>query len=296
MSLTLGNFDGVHLGHRSVLSELVASASLRGGTSLAVTFDPHPLSVVAPERAPSLLSPLEEKLELLARSGIDVVLVVDFTRAVAAEEATTFLSWVGVGRGTHLVLGYDFQMGRDRSCDLTALSEIGAELGYGLDIVAPVEHEGLPISSSRIREALAEGNAEDAGAMLGRPYRIGGNVVEGRGLGRELGSPTANLATPTEKLLPADGVYFVSVDGAVEGAGVLYVGSRPTFGGSKRAAEVFLLDFDGDLYGAKLRVSLLRRLRGDMRFEDRGALKNQIRMDIMRARELSAGGGSGSGT
>lgn len=295
VSLTVGNFDGFHMGHQAVLAELVASSALRGGASLAVTFDPHPLLVVAPERAPSLLTPLDEKLSLLETSGVNGVLVVDFTREIADEDAATFLEWVGIRRGTHLVLGYDFQMGRGRSCDLASLSEIGAQLGYGLDVVAPVEYEGLPISSSRIRSLIAEGDVESAGAMLGRPYSLSGEVVAGRGAGRELGSPTANLDVPSGKLLPADGVYFVAVGGAAEGPGLLYVGGRPTFGNKGRAVEVYVLDFAGDLYGARVETSVLRRMRGDVRFDGPEALSRQIGEDVERARRLAAGEGDASG-
>jgi riboflavin kinase/FMN adenylyltransferase len=294
MSVTVGNFDGFHLGHQAVLAELVASSELRGGVSLAVTFDPHPLSVVAPERVPELLTPLDEKLPLLESSGVNGVLVVDFTREIAEEEAATFLTWVGIRRGTHLVLGYDFQMGRGRSCGLAGLSEIGAELGYGLDVVAPVEYDGLPISSSRIRAMVAEGDVESAGAMLGRPYTLSGEVVEGRGAGKEMGSPTANLDVPQGKLLPADGVYFVTVAGAAAGPGLLYVGERPTFGGGSRGAEVYVLDFAGDLYGARIEASVLRRMRGDVRFESPEALRRQIEEDVERARRLAAGAGDAS--
>lgn len=212
LTMTLGNFDGLHLGHQAVIAELVGSARARGGTCVAVTFDPHPLAVVHPERSPRLLTPLDERLDALAGTGIDATLVIDFTPEIAAEDASTFLRWLGVVRGAHLVLGYDFQMGRERACDLSTLSAMGAEFGYGLDVVPPVEHEGLPISSSRIRESVARGDVQDAAAMLGRPYSLAGTVVHGSGVGRELGSPTANLGVPAEKLLPCDGVYFVTIE------------------------------------------------------------------------------------
>ena len=290
LNMTLGNFDGLHRGHQAVIAELVRSAGIRGGVSVAVTFDPHPLVVVRPDVAPRLLSLTEEKLEAMSATGLDVALVVDFTREIASEDALTFLSWLGVGRGSHLVLGYDFQMGRDRACDLATLSGMGSELGFGLDVVPPVEHDGLPISSSRIRACVEEGDVEGAAAMLGRPYRIRGSVVAGAGLGRDLGAPTANLSVAREKLLPADGVYFAAVEGTGSRPGLLYVGTRPTLGPGGRVAEVHILDFEGELYGSELAVSVLRRLRGDAQFDGTEELSRRIREDIERARSMSNGG------
>jgi len=290
ISFTLGNFDGLHLGHRAVLAEVVRSSRARGGTSVAVTFDPHPLRVVHPGRAPGLLTPTPEKLEEMRGTGVDVALVVDFTVQTASEDAVTFLSWLGVTRGTHLVLGYDFQMGRDRACNLSKLSELGAELGYGLDVVPPVEHQGFPISSSRVRESLMAGDVEDAAVMLGRPYRLSGTVVAGESLGRELGAPTANLDLPAEKLLPADGVYFGRVENLGGSPALLYVGSRPTVGGAARVAEVHILDFEGRLYGRRLDVVALRRLRGDISFGGLEELERSIREDVERARAIAGSG------
>ncbi len=295
LTLTLGNFDGLHLGHQAVIAELVGSSRARGGRCVAVTFDPHPLSVVHPERAPGLLMPLEERLDAMAATGIDVTLVVDFTPEIASEDASTFLRWLGVSRGAHLVLGYDFQMGRQRACNLSTLSALGAELGYGLDVVPPVEHEGLPISSSRIREAVGRGDVQDAAEMLGRPYGVGGAVVRGSGVGRELGSATANLRIPAGKLLPADGVYFVTVETLDGRPGLLYVGKRPTLGFGERVAEVHVLDFEGDLYGRQLVVAVRRRLRADARFGSLEELKGRINEDLERARGIAGGGDRGAG-
>ena len=281
----------MHLGHRAVIAELVGSSRARGGTSVAVTFDPHPLSVIHPDCTPRLLTPLPEKLEAMADTGIDVALVVDFTAELASEDAGTFLSWLGVVRGSHLVLGYNFQMGRGRACDLSALSEMGAELGYGLDVVPPVEHDGLAISSSRIRDSVERGDVQDVAEMLGRPYSIGGSVVEGSGTGRKIGSPTANLQLPAEKLLPADGVYFVTTESLGGRPGLMYVGTRPTLGDGARVAEVHVLDFEGDLYGQELRVGVRRRLRGDSRFGSLEELKQRIMEDVERARAVAEGRG-----
>jgi riboflavin kinase/FMN adenylyltransferase len=292
LSATIGNFDGLHLGHQAVISELVESATSRAGTSLAVTFDPHPVAVVEPSRAPALLTPTDEKAELFASTGVDALLVVAFTREVADEEAYEFISWLGVGRGSHLVLGYDFHMGRGRHCDLARLSRLGAEMAYGIDVIPPVENQGLPISSTRIRERIAAGAVEEAAEMLGRPYRLSGRVVGGQETGRLLASPTANLELPPDKLLPGDGVYFARVSSLGGRAGVLYVGARPTFGGGPRRAEVHVLDADLDLYGQVVSVDVLRRLRGDATFKDPADLRRQIGEDIARAREMAVDGGA----
>ena len=285
--MTVGNFDGLHLGHQAVISELVTAARAGDGEAIAVTFEPHPVSVVAPERAPFLLSPDAEKVALMERAGLEGVLVVEFTDRVASMDARDFLSWIGLGPGSHLCLGYDFHMGRDRCGDVECLSRLGREMGFGLDVVPPVLHDELPISSSRIRRCLMEGRVGEAAAMLGRPYRLGGEVVRGEGAGRGLRSPTANLDTAERKLLPADGVYFVRVRERYSGVGVLYVGTRPTFRGHDRRAEVHLLDFEGELYGDAIELDLIERIRGDRDFGTSERLAAQIEKDISEARRLA---------
>jgi riboflavin kinase/FMN adenylyltransferase len=293
LTLTVGNFDGVHLGHRAVFEELAASAASRDGTPVAVTFEPHPVAVVRPDSAPALLTTLEEKVALMDAAGLAAALIVDFTPDLADTAAAEFLSWLGVGRGSHLVLGYDFHMGRDRACDVGRLSELGARLGYGLDVVPPVEYRGAPISSTRIRDSLAAGDVEAARDMLGRPYSLRGRVVAGEGVGTGLGTPTANLALPEDKLLPADGVYYATTPTHEDRPAVLYVGTRPTFGEGPRRAEVHVLDLDADLRGAELAVLVRGRLRGDRRFADRAELAEQIRLDLEAAR-AAAEDGSGA--
>jgi len=285
LTLTVGNFDGLHLGHQAVLAELTASAASRGGAPLAVTFEPHPVAVVRPDGAPALLTTLDEKIALMSATGLAALLVVDFTRELMSTSATGFLSWLGVGRGSHMVLGYDFHMGRDRACDVGRLSELGAALGYGLDVVPPVEYLGAPISSSRIRDRVSAGDVEAAQGMLGRPYALSGRVVAGDGVGRGLGTPTANLAVPASKLLPADGVYYATSPTLEGRAALLYVGTRPTFGEGARRAEVHVLDLVADLRGRDLAVEVRKRLRGDRRFADRAELAAQIRLDVEAARD-----------
>ncbi len=288
LSVTVGNFDGVHRGHRAVFAELLSSGIRDCRTSVAVAFVPHPLAVVAPERAPQLLSPEQEREELVAHSGIDALLVVDFTHEIGRMTAQEFLTWLGIGRGAHLVLGYDFHMGRDRACGLERLGELGKDMGYGFDVVPPVLQDGIPISSSRIRRVLTEGDVAAAGKMLGRDYTLAGEVVAGDGIGaRRFGTPTANLRLPDTKLLPADGVYLIGVPSFEGRFGLLYIGRRPTFGRGERRVEVHIFDCDADLYGGRLVVSVLRRLRGDIRFDEDEALAKQILLDIAQGRALA---------
>ncbi len=288
LAVTVGNFDGVHRGHEAVLEELVRIVEMSGRRGVAVTFDPHPLCVVAPGSAPRLLAPLDERLELIAAAGVENVLVMPFTAELAGNEADTFLRSIGVGQGSHVVLGYDFHMGRDRSSGIESLGELGRLVGFDLDVVPAVLFEGEAISSSRIRAAISRGDVEEAGGMLGRPYPIRGAVVRGDGVGGTiLGAPTANIETHALKLLPADGVYYVE-DGASHRPGVLYIGRRPTFGSGERRVEVHLLDVEADLYGLELAVSVLRRIRGDREFADAAGLRAQISRDIAAARVLAA--------
>ena len=286
LSVTIGNFDGVHLGHAAVLSELVTSAARAGTQPAAVTFEPHPLSVLGSMDRPFVLTPAAEKADLMAAAGVAALLVLEFDRALAEASATQFLADLGIGPGAHLVLGYDFRMGHGRETDLAALSRLASEQRFALHVVPPIMHAGARISSSRIRQALWRGDAGDAAAMLGRPYRLEGQVVRGDGLGARLGYPTANLSLSPEKLLPADGVYVASVCGERRLPGLLYVGRRPTMGRGERRAEVHVLDGPGVPYGAPLAVDVLERLRCEMAFEGTGDLAEQIGRDVEAARKL----------
>jgi riboflavin kinase/FMN adenylyltransferase len=287
LAVTVGNFDGVHRGHQAVLAELRRVVSESGRKGVVVTFDPHPLSVLAPESAPGLLTPLEERFELIEAAGIAAVLVVPFTLELATRDGRTFLDGVGVGAGSHVVLGYDFHMGRDRSSGIDALRVLGRSVGFDLDVVPPVLFEGEPISSSRIRSAVERGDMQAARRMLGRPYVVRGDVVRGDGIGgKTLGTPTANIRTPSLKLLPKDGVYYVEEVGRGT-PGVLYVGRRPTIGAGERRCEVHLLDLELDLYGKELGVAVLERIRGERQFADLPDLAAQISKDVRRARRVS---------
>ena len=263
-----------------------------GGVVSALTFDPHPSRVLSPDRAPSCLMSLEQKAEALASAGAERLFVLRFDLDLAHESPEEFAR--GVLRemlgAREVIVGRHFRFGHDRSGDLPRLEALGAELGFEVRGIEPVLHEGLPISSTRIREALARGGVEAARSMLGRPYAVEGRVVAGARRGREIGVPTANVQ-PASELLPARGVYAgaVSEAGRPErlGAAVVNVGHRPTFeAGETTVVEAHLLDFEGDLYGRRLRVEFHHHLREEQRFEDAGALRRQILKDVEQARGL----------
>jgi riboflavin kinase/FMN adenylyltransferase len=258
---------------------------------VALTFDPHPAQVLGRHRVPAALTTLAQRAELLGALGADALAVLPFTRAVAALAPEAFARDVLVGAlGTrHVVVGETFRFGRGQAGDAAFLARLGASLGFGVQALAPVLADGRPISSSRVREALGAGDVTQAEALLGRPHLVDGTVVEGDRRGRTLGFPTANLDTGGA-LLPAHGVYAGRcrlADGR-QPLAVVNVGRRPTFGGRTVTVEAHLLDFDGDLYGTRLRLSFSVRLRGERRFAGQDALVAQIRRDVERARALVA--------
>jgi riboflavin kinase / FMN adenylyltransferase len=290
--VTVGTFDGVHRGHQAVLSKLIAEARAQARTSLVVTFDPHPLRVVRPDAAPRLLCTTREKESLLQASGVDEIAIVPFTQALAGHTPREFVERVLLRHFglAHLVIGYDHGFGKDRSGDAATLQSIGQELGYGVTVVPHTDLDARPISSTRIRLLLSDGDVVDAARALGRPYAIEGTVVTGDRRGRELGFPTANLAgIEAEKLLPAEGIYAVQVQIDAEPArrpAVLHLGARPTFPGARPTIEAFLLDFDGDLYGRALRVHFLARIRGIRSFDSADALIALMKDDVAAARAV----------
>jgi riboflavin kinase/FMN adenylyltransferase len=285
---TVGTFDGVHRGHWAVLQEIRRRAESTGRRSVLVTFDPHPLRIVRPEHAPPLLTTPVEKKEILAESGLDYAVFISFTEKLSRYEPRRFVEEILVGRlgVEELVIGYDHGFGRDRSGDAETLRAIGRELGFAVDVVAPVETGGEPVSSSRIRRAVQEGRLAEAGLCLGRPYSCRGVVVRGDGRGKQLGFPTANLnMSNAGKLIPPPGVYAVKGvlrTGTYKGA--LHLGPRPTFRGSPPTIELHLLDFDGDLYGEEVRVDFIERLREVRPFRTVAALVDQMREDVAAVR------------
>jgi riboflavin kinase/FMN adenylyltransferase len=284
-----GNHDGVHLGHRALVARARAHADVHGLRVIAVTFDPHPSAVLAPDRAPTPLTTVARRSELLLRFGAHEVAVQAFTREFAARSAETFLEGL-VARGARaLVVGPDFRFGQGRAGDLTALRAFGASHGVAVIEEPPVVIDGVRVSSSAVRDAIHAGDVERATQLLGRLHDIDGRVVVGHRRGRTLGFPTANLA-PDPVLLPEDGVYAVVVrvpGAAAPVGGVANIGVRPTFAAG-RAIEAHLFDFAGDLYDANLRVGFLKRLRDERRFESMDALRAQIALDGTAAREALA--------
>jgi riboflavin kinase / FMN adenylyltransferase len=286
----LGVFDGVHLAHRAILGTAVERARALDAPAIACTFDPHPMDVLQPGRAPLPISTLDERLALLAETGIGGTLLLRFTRELAAMEPAAFVRDVLVGRlkARAIVVGFNHTFGRGARGDVTMLAELGTGFGFEVHVVPPLAVDGVPVSSSAIRSALQAGDVERAATMLGRPYAIAGDVVTGAGRGRTLGFPTANL-TVDRPLLTRSGVYVcgADVDGQTWQA-VVNVGVRPTFGDNALSVEAHLLDFSGDLYGRRLRVGFLRRLRDEMRFASVDALRTQIASDVEHARRVSA--------
>jgi riboflavin kinase/FMN adenylyltransferase len=300
-AVAIGNFDGVHRGHQALVAVAVRDGRQAGGEAVVLTFDPHPSRVLAPDRSPRALMTVEQKAEILDGLGVDVLAVLPFTAELSREAPEAFVEKVigGCLGAQTVVVGTGFRFGHRRAGDLARLEGLGARLGFRVHGVPPVVHEGEPISSTRIREALSRGDVAAAGALLGRPFFVDGVVTEGDGRGRGLGFPTANLALRNETL-PGLGVYACRcrrLDGAGEpracGA-VVNVGRRPTFGGGHVGVEAHLLDFEGDLYGASLRVAFVERLREEQRFSGPEALVAQIARDVARARELLSSAAAGA--
>jgi riboflavin kinase/FMN adenylyltransferase len=291
--VTIGAYDGVHLGHQAVIAEVRRRADARGLRSTVVTFDRHPASVVRPASAPRLLTDLDQKLELLAGTGIDRCLVVSFDEVRSQEPAEDFVREVLVHRlaAREVVVGEDFHFGYQRKGDVALLREMGADLGFTVDGLALVSVDGSDkASSTAIRHALVEGDLDRARAMLGRDHEVRGVVAHGDERGRELGFPTANVSVPGEVLLPADGIYagwFQRADGAVLPAAIS-LGRRPTFYVESNVSllEAHVLDFSGNLYDEHVRVRFVERLRGEERFDSVEALVEQIQRDCDQARAI----------
>jgi riboflavin kinase / FMN adenylyltransferase len=293
-ALSIGVYDGVHVGHQALISELRRQAEQSGVASAVVTFDQHPALVLRPENAPKLLTTLDQKLELLDAQGVDYVYVIRFTPDRALEEPSDFVRRVFVeGLGArHVIVGEDFHFGRDRRGNVDVLRELGDEHGFdvtGLELVALTEG-AEPVSSTAIRRALAGGDVAKAHRMLGRPYEVRGVVERGDQRGRSIGFPTANIPVSKTLAWPADAVYagwYEHPDGTRDMAAI-NIGRRPTFyeHAEQSLLEAHLLDFEGDLYGEAARVSFVELLRSEQRFDGIDALVAQLKRDIERAREI----------
>ncbi len=289
--VALGNFDGVHLGHRAILGEAIKRARAAGGAAFALTFDPLPARRLFPDRAPAALVTFDDKLELLRDTGLDGVIVIDFTLELSRVTARDFVKDFLVHRigARAVVVGHSVSFGHKRAGNADAMVAMGREFGFETFVVGPIRADGLEVSSTKIRELITAGDLRTAARLLGRDHFLTGTVVRGRERGRKLGFPTANLASETE-CIPPDGVYATRVvlsDG-VRRASVSNIGMNPTFNESARSIEAHIFDFDRDLYGERLRLELVERLRGEIKFESGEALAKQIAADLKRAREILA--------
>lgn len=284
LHLALGVFDGVHLGHREVIRRVSAAAGREGGTSGVLTFDPYPMRVLMPEKAPSrLLASLDHKAEILASLDVGFLLALPFDRGRAAQEAVDFVKELFDAGARTLSVGEDWRFGKGRQGDVALLSRLAGEWGFRLEAVPPVMMDGERVSSTRIRQAIRDGNLAAAAAMLGRPYTVAGKVIEGRRLGRTLGFPTANLERGEEQL-PPDGVWAVRARvGGEDFDGVANLGFRPTVDGRSRSLEVHLFGFEGDLYGRVIEVEFVGHLRPERTFGSVEELRDAIRGDAARA-------------
>lgn len=284
--VALGTFDGVHLGHRAILGTAVTHAREAGLQALACTFEQHPIEILQPARAPRSITTVEERLALIAETGVDGVVVLSFTPELAAVEPEAFVKEVLLGRlrAQQIVVGFNHRFGRGARGDAGLLQELASRLGFRAHVVPPLTVGGVPVSSSEVRTALQRGDVVAAARFLGRPYAIGGTVTSGAGRGRTLGFPTANLAPDGNLLIPR-GVYgcLAHVDGVVHPT-VVNIGVRPTFAETTLAIEAHLLDFTGDLYGRRMRLDFMLHLREEMRFPSVEDLKAQIARDVEAAR------------
>jgi len=287
--VTIGNFDGVHLGHRFIFRRLVEEAHREGRPAVAISFDPHPKMVLHPELRPFyLITTPEEKRHLLESLGIDAFILIPFSVEYArtsAEEFVRGILWERL-RIRRILIGHDYTFGRGREGNEAFLTEAGHRLGFDVEVMNAFSIGDTVISSTKIREALLAGEVRFATALLGRPYNLGGRVISGNHRGAGLGFPTANIA-PDKELVPARGVYAVRV--LREGKsleGVLSIGVNPTFADNTRSVEVYIFDFQQDIYGETLEILFIERIRDEVRFENPGKLIMQIGRDIERAREI----------
>ncbi|MDX1777063.1 MAG: bifunctional riboflavin kinase/FAD synthetase [Desulfobulbales bacterium] len=290
--VTIGNFDGVHLGHHMLFSEVVGMAYKKKGTSVVITFEPHPLRVIRPDIGIKLISTYEQKVEMITLAGIDVLVVIPFTRDFAATSAEDFVDnvlirTIGV---KELVVGYDYAFGKGRQGNIDYLKKQGSLKGFPVTVVEPYYVDDMLVSSSKIRELVSEGRMMAVKKLLGRSYQIRGTVQEGKKRGGPVvGFKTANLHLSEEDLWPKHGVYVTKVVHNVKCyGGVLIIGYNPTFGENRLAAETHIFDFNQDIYGKKIKINLLKYLREEKKFSGPGELADQIRSDIRLAKEVLA--------
>jgi len=289
-AVTIGNFDGVHLGHREIFRRVTEKAREQGGVSLVITFAPHPLQVVSPGTGVKLITNRKERRALIEAAGIDYLLEIPFDWSFASISARQFVEQIlvdAIGIES-LVIGYDYAFGRGREGNTELLRQFGDRLGFKVEVLKPVANDATVYSSTAVRNMVIDGNVKDVVSVLGRHYSLTGTVVLGHQRGRGLGFPTANIDTDKD-LLPSAGVYAVKVRvGTAFYDGACNIGTNPTFKNDRLSLEVFLFEFAGDLYGEELTLFFIDRLRGEMRFPGPEALKEAIAADVARCREILA--------
>jgi len=290
--LTIGTFDGVHIGHKKIISRIEEIAREENGESILITFDPHPRIVLSNDDSVRLLTTLNEKTELLRANGIDNLVVAKFSRSfseMTPEEYITDFLYKRFQPNV-VVIGYDHKFGKNRAGDINFMKDKGAELGFRLEEIPKQQVDEMSVSSTKIRQALQEGNIQQANSLLGHAYTVEGTVVRGDGIGRQLGYPTANLQVDEPyKLIPADGVYAVRVNyQETTYNGMLSIGIRPTFNGKMRTIEVNIFDFDQDIYGQKIKLAFVERIRPEIEFADADELIKKMDEDRQSALAILA--------
>lgn len=288
--LTIGSFDGVHLGHQAVIRLLTGESHSRQSASIVVTFFPHPVKVLRGNHQPYYLSSPEEKNQILKSLGVDTILTLHFDHTLASQSAESFIQTLHQQLNfSTLLIGHDFRLGANRSGDIHTLTELGKKLGYRVQAIEPFQLSSKIISSSLIRELLKNGGLSEANALLGRPYSVQGRIIHGDGRGKHIGLPTANLDIWQEKLMPAVGVYaaIAELDGH-RWMSVVNIGNRPTFYEKpfEQTVEAHLLDFNQEIYNREMRLRFIRRIRPEIKFDSADHLMVQINQDIQLAREV----------
>jgi riboflavin kinase/FMN adenylyltransferase len=286
--LTVGVFDGVHLGHKHLLLRLREQAGQRNLLSAVVTFDPHPQKVLSPETRLPFLTDLDQRITLLRNEGIEAIVILPFTHELAELSAHRFLLLLkNYLRMKGLVIGPDFTLGRNKEGNVNTLRTLGEDMDFTVTVVPPITINGEVVSSTAVRKALDEGDIVRVHSLTGRPFSLYGLVIAGASRGMKLGFPTANLDLDPEQALPAEGVYatWAYIDDR-DYESMTYIGRQPTFGGSQSVVEVYILDYHGNLYGQRLKIDIIERLRGEKQFNTTEELRQQITEDIKRGRTI----------
>jgi riboflavin kinase/FMN adenylyltransferase len=291
--LTIGVFDGIHCGHREIIRKLTSDAHANHAPAVLLTFEPHPASILSGQEIKYLTTP-DERAHLLGSLGVDVVITQPFTRDLAASTAMEYMSRIKQAIGLkHLLIGYDFALGKGREGTSTRLMEIGRMLGYGVEVIQAVSDESGVISSTEIRKLVSTGNVSEAARLLGYPYTLGGEVIRGAGRGRTINFPTANIDYPKQKVTPSNGIYACwAYLGDEKFMAATNIGFNPTFTPERQTTslEAYLLDFDRDIYGQQVKLEFVSRIRNELKFNSVEALIWKIQEDVNKTRELLMGG------